>query len=430
VIKLFFLLRAKILDWANISSPEADNGHYAAEGDIDVSLNRLMGSMLMNFLIGIFAVFYLIAYNFWPWRKQVGLALCLIILVFTSSMIGMFLIQTSSQSDIMVKNIPAPIAGDSQENLTSVPIQKLAFEEGHDEQEMVVHIPRFVPSQGRNMPENVERAGFRPASGQKLWQYNAAAQRPSLPGQAKITIVIDDLGLLKDRTRKFIEMNAPLTLSFLPYAPQLPQMTKLAQKNGHELMVHMPMEPKGNDDPGPYALRSGLSAEEQLFRLNYNLSRFDGYVGINNHMGSAFTEDTPAVQLLLDSIRGRGLLVLDSKTSNTSVLSRLASQKNIPNVSRDVFLDNVQDINYILRQLKNAETIARLHGQAIAIGHPYAQTIEALNLWLPTLKEKNIALVPLSQIVKDKYDRKAKNKNLLAGKTFASGEGSSVAYRE
>jgi polysaccharide deacetylase 2 family uncharacterized protein YibQ len=164
------------------------------------------------------------------------------------------------------------------------------------------------------------------------------------------------------------------------------------------------MEPKGAFDPGPHALLMHVSPEKMRADLIFNLSRFDGYVGLNNHMGSAFTEDRESLDLILDEVQRRGLLVLDSRTSRKSLLAEMSTDRNIPNITRDFFLDNEQDVDYIFAQLAKLEDMARRKGSAIAIGHPYAETIQALTLWLPTLKARGITVVPLSYLVKRKYD--------------------------
>ncbi len=270
----------------------------------------------------------------------------------------------------------------------------LAFEEDHDSVEMAVlesrtsYIPPEIPIQIR----------------EKAWRANAVEVSAVRDDGPQIAIVIDDLAVVRGRSLDIIDLPAPLTLSFLPYAPDLPEMTRLAHDRGHELMVHLPMEPKGDFDPGPHALLMHVSAEKMTADLIFNLSRFDGYVGLNNHMGSAFTEDRKSLDLVLDEVERRGLLVLDSRTSRKSLLAEMSTDRNIPNMTRDFFLDNEQDVDYIFAQLAKLEDMARRKGSAIAIGHPYAETIQALTLWLPTLKARGITVVPLSYLVKRKYD--------------------------
>ena len=237
------------------------------------------------------------------------------------------------------------------------------------------------------------------------WQTHAVKVKAVTHDRPQISIVIDDLGIVKSRTFDVIQLDAPLTLSFLPYAQGLQNITEYARTRGHELMVHLPMEPKGDKDPGPHALLTGGGDEKILQDLSFNLSQFDGYVGVNNHMGSAFTEYSRGLDLILTEVQNRGLLVLDSRTSQNSLLAKMATDRNIPNLTRDVFLDNERDVDYILGQLDKLEKLARKRGNAIAIGHPYRETIAALSLWLPTLKQKGIIVVPLSHLIKSKYHK-------------------------
>ena len=109
-------------------------------------------------------------------------------------------------------------------------------------------------------------------------------------------------------------------LSFLPYADDLPGQTELAHRRGHELLVHVPMEPLGTgNNPGPNALTISLGSDELVGRLRRDLTRFDGFVGINNHMGSKFTSFGPGMALVMAELRSRGLLWLDSRTTGGSV---------------------------------------------------------------------------------------------------------------
>jgi len=274
----------------------------------------------------------------------------------------------------------------------------LAFEENHKVIDVVISDKR-QPVDAMEIPVDKTDKIEQP------WQSNAARVAVNSDDKPQIAIIIDDLGVVRDKTLAMINSRAPLTLSFLPYAPDLPELTGLARRRGHELMVHLPMEPKGDKDPGPHALLTSESDGKISQNLAFDLAQFSGYVGVNNHMGSAFTEDRQGLNILLNEMHKRGLLVLDSRTTSKSLLAAMATARHIPNMTRDIFLDNRQDVSYILGQLQKLEHMAIRRGNAIAIGHPYAETIQALSLWLPTLKQKGIAIVPLSHLVKRKYDR-------------------------
>ena len=190
-------------------------------------------------------------------------------------------------------------------------------------------------------------------------------------------------------------------MAFLTYAEDLERQTGSAHAAGHELMVHFPMQPKNPEaDTGPNALRLGLSEKELRRRLAWGLSRFKGYVGINNHMGSAFTGNAAGMAIVMDEMRQRGVLYLDSVTTQKSAGYLTAGQAGVPFIARDVFLDNEIDANSIDKRLAEVEQIARRQGHAIAIGHPHGATIEALARWLPKLEDAGFVLVPVSMIIK------------------------------
>ncbi len=239
-----------------------------------------------------------------------------------------------------------------------------------------------------------------------MWVRNAAAYKRNPVTRPKIVVVIDDLGLNHDRSARTAELPGPLTLSYLPYALDLPSQTAIAQSNGHELMVHMPMQPLRNTaDPGPDALLTGMSKTQLLKRIRDNLNAFDGYVGINNHMGSAFTQDQKGLRVLMAELNSRDMLYLDSRTSPTSIAEQTARSYNVATTGRDVFLDHVITEDFIEAAFKRTEDHALKHGSAIAIGHPHELTIEKLSEWLPTLRAKGFDLVPITAVMTERDPR-------------------------
>jgi len=182
----------------------------------------------------------------------------------------------------------------------------------------------------------------------------------------------------------------------------LKEQTKEARDNGHELMLHMPMEPVGHDDPGPGALLVGLSPEELLQRLETALASFVGFDGVNNHMGSKFTANTEGMELVVSELQQRHLFFLDSRTSAKSVGESIARQHGLPTIARDVFLDDEVSMDAIRAQLAQTEHVARRKGYAVAIGHPHAVTMEALGQWLPDAEARGFIFVPVKKLVDQK----------------------------
>ncbi|HKW52270.1 MAG TPA: divergent polysaccharide deacetylase family protein, partial [Stellaceae bacterium] len=248
-----------------------------------------------------------------------------------------------------------------------------------------------------------------PDAAQPAWLRYAVAPPPSLHGRAQIAIVIDDLGMDRRRTERTIALKGPLTLSFLAYAEDLPHLTEAARRAGHELMVHVPMEPMSHtEDMGPNGLAVALSHDELLRRLRWDLDRFQGYVGINNHMGSRFTSDVQGMTAVMEELKARGLLFIDSRTIASTVAAERAQRLGVPNASRDVFLDNESDATAVGERLAVLEARARRQGSAIAIGHPHDGTLAELALWLDTLPSKGLVLVPVSTIVKERWMAEAR----------------------
>jgi polysaccharide deacetylase 2 family uncharacterized protein YibQ len=232
------------------------------------------------------------------------------------------------------------------------------------------------------------------------WRRFAVAP-PAIEGRALIAVVLDDLGLDRKRTAQAIALPGPLTLSFMTYAEDLPRQTGAAHNAGHELLLHVPMEPlDAHLDAGPNSLRVDLGRDELLRRLRWGLDRFPGYVGINNHMGSRFTGDAASMLPVIEELRSRGLLFLDSRTAATSVGETLARREGVPTVSRNVFLDDDIAAPAIGARLADAEQAARRKGAAVAIGHAHDATLAALAAWLPGLAAKQIVLVPLTAVVR------------------------------
>jgi polysaccharide deacetylase 2 family uncharacterized protein YibQ len=228
-----------------------------------------------------------------------------------------------------------------------------------------------------------------------------AQPAPEAHGKPRVVVVIDDLGIDRARSARAARLPGPLTLSFLTYANDLPEQTRAARVNGHELMLHVAMEPNDKSvDPGPNVLLVGQGADEIRRSLIWGLGRFEGYVGINNHMGSRFTRDADGMNVVMEELGRRGLLFLDSRTSGKTVAAALAERHRVPFEERNIFLDAEDRPGEPEARLKELETLARRHGQAIAIGHPKDRTLDALAAWLPTLDAKGFVLVPASAVAR------------------------------
>ena len=225
------------------------------------------------------------------------------------------------------------------------------------------------------------------------------------PEFSYISIVLDDMGLNRKRSNEGIGLGGPLTLSFLSYAPNLIEQTTIASSKGHELMLHLPMEPLGDEDPGPGALLVDMKNMHLKQMLNLALEKFPNFIGVNNHMGSHFTSNSKSMQFLLRNLKERGYLFLDSVTTSGSVALKMGKRLEAPVVARDIFLDDVDDEKEVKLRLAQTELIAKKTGTAIAIGHPRKATLRVLKDWMHGLEQKKIQLVPLSTIAQIRLDK-------------------------
>ncbi|MFA5592122.1 MAG: divergent polysaccharide deacetylase family protein [Micavibrio sp.] len=229
----------------------------------------------------------------------------------------------------------------------------------------------------------------------------AVIKRSFMPhGAPKISIIIDDLGMDVRRSNEAIDLPAPVTMAFLPYAAKTPELARRAKEKGHTLIIHVPMEAMDEKNYiGPGGLKRGMGAAEFRAAFEKMLVSFEGYEGINNHMGSRLTQDKEAMARLMPMLAERGLFFVDSKTSGKSVAASEADRAGIPYAERHVFLDHEDSADFVARALKATENRALKHGYAIAIGHPKDHTLNGLRAWIPTLRQKGIELVSVKGLL-------------------------------
>lgn len=223
----------------------------------------------------------------------------------------------------------------------------------------------------------------------------AATKRP------RVAVVIDGLGVDRAETARAIALPPAVTLSFVAYASDLAEQTAAARRTGHELLLHVPMEPISvTAAMGSYGLGRNMPRDELVRRLRWDLSRFGAYVGVDNHMGTEFAQDTPAMRVVMDELRRQGLLYLDARAVPTAPVAVAARDFGVPYAARDIFLDGEQAAIAVDARLAQLVKLARERGSAIAVGHAHDATLSALQRWLPTLSRQGVVLVPLTAVVK------------------------------
>ncbi len=268
----------------------------------------------------------------------------------------------------------------------------------------LTHLDRDVSlrfTEGPSQPSTIEvLAG-------DLLTHNLIFRRPKVRVPKKkvgprIAIIIDDIGPSRRGARQVMNLEAPLTLSFFPSSSNSGKLAQEALEKGKEVILHMPMEPKGfpETNPGNGALLMSMTDEELHRQIRENLDTIASVKGVNNHMGSRFMEDEHRVNILMKELKARKLFFLDSRTTANTVGYRTARELGIKTGQRDVFLDNnCYDEADIRKNISELAEIAKNEGKAIGIGHPHPSTIRSLRDMIPMLRERGIEIVPLSHLM-------------------------------
>ena len=219
-----------------------------------------------------------------------------------------------------------------------------------------------------------------------------------------IAVVLDDFGRAswgQYLAERFCSLPQQLTLAVLPNEGPASAITELATRHGHEVLLHLPMEPLDPAvDPGSGAIRVGQAADTIRHLVAAALQRVPAAVGVNNHMGSRATADFRVMDEVLRELAGRQLFFLDSRTSAESLAVALASALEVPVAERDLFIDAAEDgVRDVEEKLWQLATLASERGQAIGIGHDREATLLALESVLPRLESRGFRFVAVSQLV-------------------------------
>jgi polysaccharide deacetylase 2 family uncharacterized protein YibQ len=216
-----------------------------------------------------------------------------------------------------------------------------------------------------------------------------------------LAIIVDDLGRDLASARDLLAIDLPLTFAIIPQNEEACRVATLAHERGREVLIHMPMEPQGypRANPGADALFLRQSEPELRRLVRSYRQRVPYAVGGNNHMGSRFTENQEKMAVVLDELRQAGMFFVDSRTSNRSVAYEVARTTGVPTIRRDIFLDNVQNEELIAREIHKMVRMAARTGAAVAICHPYPETLAALRREASYIRSQGVGVVPVSQLL-------------------------------
>lgn len=228
-----------------------------------------------------------------------------------------------------------------------------------------------------------------------LWAGAAAAE-------PRVAVIIDDLGNLRAAGERTAALQGPVAFAILPHTPYAAYLAGLANESGKEVLLHLPLEPvAAHDDLGIGNIELNLSHDQFARVFGADLASVPYVSGVNTHMGSLITQHPGHMAWLMRELDlRRGLFFVDSRTTPASVALQVALEFGVPATRRDVFLDDDPDPQAIALQFDRLKNLARLHGGAVAIGHPRPGTLGFLERALPGLADEGIELVSVRAIIR------------------------------
>jgi polysaccharide deacetylase 2 family uncharacterized protein YibQ len=215
----------------------------------------------------------------------------------------------------------------------------------------------------------------------------------------RMAIVIDDLGGSEEVVQRLLDLKEDFTFSILPHLEKSAKIATLLHDRQKEVLLHLPMEPQGNEYPGKGAITMNMTPDRIQRTIEQDLQTVPHAVGVNNHMGSRLTANPEKMQTVLHTLRRHNLFFLDSRTTSRTVAYKTAQQLGLKSAERKVFLDVVPQYDFVQNQLRELASLAEQGEPAIAIGHPKEVTLRALKAMLPEFRDRDIQIVRLSRFL-------------------------------
>jgi polysaccharide deacetylase 2 family uncharacterized protein YibQ len=264
---------------------------------------------------------------------------------------------------------------------------------------------------GNDQRPPVERAasaarqpiGLKPAAPQELSALPRVTPKKNQPRRSAkggdIVLIIDDLGFDGQPIERLMKLDVKLNCAILPNGTRASEFANALNEHGCEILVHLPMQPRGRETPGRNAILTSMSDDEITRATRENIDAVPHARGMNNHMGSLATSDRRVMTNVLRAMPD-GMYFIDSRTTGTSVAADVARELNVRTASRHVFLDDVASEHAVRKQVAQLAAAAEEHGVAIGIGHPYPVTMRVLAEELPELKARGFRFIRASDVVR------------------------------
>jgi polysaccharide deacetylase 2 family uncharacterized protein YibQ len=255
--------------------------------------------------------------------------------------------------------------------------------------------PRLLESSRYGMIP-VTADGLKPSSVYAGGNEIIRARASTMPS---IAVVINGLGVGAAKTNDaIVKLPGAVTLAFTPYGSDPTKLVERARTQGHEVLLQVPMEPFDypDNDPGPQTLLTSGNADQNIDRLYWHLSRFQGYAGLANFMGSRFVATDAAMQPVIREAAKRGLAYFDDGAAPRSVAGQIAQGQAVPFARADLTIDVVPTAIEIDRALAQLETVARQRGVAVGVASALPISIDRIASWIKVLESRGILLVPLT----------------------------------
>ena len=218
--------------------------------------------------------------------------------------------------------------------------------------------------------------------------------------KVQVVLIIDDMGNSLKLGQRALALPGAINYAFLPHSRYTKKLATQAHQQQKEVLLHAPMSNLNSYATGPGTLTAAMQQQQFLQTFQQDLASVPYARGVNNHMGSLLTQLHQPMDWLMQALKAEQLYFLDSRTTPLTLAEARAKAHAIPHLRRDVFLDNERQYKAIAAQFSRLITLAKRQGQAVAIGHPYPETLEFLENTLPSLQQQGIQLVLASQAVR------------------------------